>query len=256
MKKAALVTVVLVAILAAIAGCTLFQASTPLHVITIIKYTHPVSEVGGFPVALEITGGTGRYTVNWGDGTVNSQLTHLYTAPIKSTYTVTITSGNYVKEITVSVINHPPVINAPTVEQAWQWEYLAWLDRAVIDFTPHEQVVDCPRRTVYHYGVSDPDGDKVLLTIHVQTNGTENTIFTLQDELVSGPTPVGKYEWWPGWTGKEVPGYPIYIHSEGIQPQGLLSATITVTATDEWGATAQKEFQYVVKRYRCQGATK
>ena len=249
MKKG-LLLIVLIAI-ALVAGCTLFQPNPPLNVSIFAKYAHPARQLGGFPVSLNVTGGTGKYTVDWGDGTVGDSLSHLYTAPIKANYTITVTSGGSVKSFDITIPNKPPVIAPPKIEQAWQWQYLAWQDRATIDFNYQEQVVDCPKRTVYSWGVWDPDNDSVTLVIHVYTDGVEDTLFTLQDKPVNGPVPVGKYEWWPGWAENEVPGYPIYIHAQS-QGEALLKAVIEVTATDEWGATSHATFKYDVKRFRCQ----
>ncbi len=248
MKRIAMLVTVLVAILAAIAGCTLFQVSTPLHVVALTKYVHPVSSLGGFPVTLQVTGGSGQYTVDWGDGTIDHSLSHLYVPPIQNQYIIVLKSGGMIKTTTIHVENNPPVIYPPFVIPS----KIEWKGKTLIDLRYREH--GCHNGApVSVTGIYDPDGDHVSLVIHILTGGTEDTVFDENRQPINGkPVPVGVYYWFPGWQ-ENTPPYPF---SPQAAPVPTKPVVIQITATDQWGAKSTAEFDTTVDITSCTGGKK
>ncbi len=247
------VTILILLLLAVIAGCTLFQGSSPLHVAVVTKYSHPVDTLGGFPVLLKVDGGNGNYQVDWGDGTNSTALSHVYLPPIQSEYTITVTSGGLVKTAQVHVINNPPVVYPPFLTPSNP----GWRGKILVDL--RYRVHGCKKRGIPTSvsGIYDPDGDYVSLVIHITTGGKEDTVFNENRQAINGKNiPVGVYYWFPGWSDPNPP-YP-------FSPQSLLvgsqvqteSATIQITATDEWGAKTTAEFVKPVALTSCTGGKK
>ena len=231
----------LVMILIAAAGCTMQSSlQSPLTVVVATKYSHPIAKLGGFPVSLRVDGGTGKYTIDWGDGIVDDSLSHLYTPPIKSEYTIIVKSGDAVKSVKVSIVNEPPVVNPPLIAPF----PIEQRGKTVLDFRYREH--GCHNGApLTATGIWDPDDDNVTLVVHVYTNGVEDTLFDANRNPVNGPVSIGVYVWFPDWT-KPTPPYPF-----SIQSFKTAKAVIDVTATDQWGATTHRTYTYPIILSSC-----
>ena len=227
----------LAVLLIAVAGCTMHSPfQPPLTVATVVQYTHPVAKLGGFPVSLRVDGGTGKYTVDWGDGVIDDSLSHLYTAPIKNQYIITVKSGGAVKTVSVDVINAAPQVSSPDMLLPVEMRVKEFLD-----FRYREH--GCKNGTAqYVTGVWDPDGDKVTLVIHAYVDGIENPIFDENGDPIHGSVPIGVYYWFPGWTKTTTP-YPF--------KSDVVDGVIDVTATDQWGATTHHIYTFPIAAPNC-----
>ena len=245
MRKTLVAGLLTIAILMVVAGCTFFQTS-PLHVAMITKYAHPVTKLGGFPVTLRVDGGPGQYTVNWGDGVINQSLSHLYVAPIRSQYTITVTSGSASKVLQLHVPNSAPVIYPPFLVPSTP----GLKSKTLIDLRYREH--GCHNgMPVAVSGIRDPDGDKVSVIITITTNGVPDAVYNANRQPIQGKlVPVGVYYWFPGW-GQNTPPYP-------FGPQSVPTATsvIHIVAIDQWGAKTTASFHVTTEVNTCQGGTK
>ena len=245
MKKMLVAGLATIVLLMVLAGCTFFQTS-PLQVVITAKYSHPVTRLGGFPVTLRVNGGTGKYTIDWGDGVINQSLSHLYTAPIKSQYTITVTSGGANKVLQLHIPNSAPVIYPPFLVPSSP----GLKSKTLIDLRYRQH--GCHNgMPISVSGIRDPDGDKVSVIITITTNGVPDAIYNANRQPIQGKlVPVGVYYWFPGW-GQSTPPYP-------FGPQSALTDTsvIHIVAIDQWGSKAVATFHITTEVHTCKGGTK
>jgi hypothetical protein len=258
---------ILILVTLALTGCSLLQPPPPKAFQVTVS-----PESGHPPFAVTITAtdmGEGTYTFELPDETIK-QSGNLLTATVDRdpwTATVRWSSGTGIRHlvtIEVDIDNDPPDITAPRLAPYPDW-LLHPRERTLLDFNDYPGSMYGPRT-----GIMDPDGDAwhiVEIQVLCETKYMADSIFcppyrpgifhaTFQGHLIDNacivyPTYTGRID---EKTGLPFPpmveeGYPYNFRTDNNLTPGEMpaqTATIIVTAEDEWGARARKSFEIQV----------
>lgn len=249
-------------------GCTLFEPDVQqdFRVKVYPKSGHPPFEVT--IVATPMDGGT--YTFELPDETTIEQSDNELTATVdRDPWEVTVrwssgTGIRHQKAVTVEIDNQPPTVRRPKLAPSPDW-FFRPRERTLMDFNYDPGSMYGPPS-----GISDPDGDAwhiVEIKVLCETKCMYDSIFcppyepgvfhaTFRGQLIENacivyPTYTGEID---EETGLPFPpiveeGYPYDYRSDHNLTPGEMptqTATITVTAEDEWGARTTEYFEIEV----------
>ncbi len=253
--RKAVISLMLLVLLAAISGCTWFtgsQTGPPLVVSASPTSGHPSVDAGGLLVTFHCTGGTGSYGLAPGDGSEGlaseeGTFTHLYA--VGGTHAAIVSSGGQTKTITVKVPNQ-----APLVYPAFSVSKFDWMDKVVLDgrYRVHGCLNGAP---VSVTGARDYDEDP--LTYEWIVTGPDKdgqtvsyTIFDPQRNNITGQrTDNAIVVVFPGWTQSNPP-FP-FSAPQSIKPMcdthpppptpvpGTGTITLTLRVYDPWGGVGE-----------------
>ena len=258
MKKLLLLLVLLLPLV----GCTaLWQPTSPLIVATNETSGHPGEN--GMVVTFSVSGGTGTYVLDPGDGSkaitmAGTTVQHTYTA--MGQYVAVISSGTATKPVKISVLNSAPIVYSPFTVQDYDW-----MNKMVLDARYRVHGCDKTGNPTSVTGVRDPDGDQIVAYEWEITgpDGHGNTItysiFDPQRNNITGQkTDNAVIVSFMGW-GKIMPPYPFILpmcSSPDPNPapppvKTLGTVTVTLRAYDQWGAVGEKTEMHTLQSSAC-----
>ena len=253
--KTVVISLMLLALLAAVSGCTWFtgqQAGPPLTVAASPMSGHPSTTDGGLLVTFHCAGGTGTYSLVPGDGSEgvvydNGTFTYLYT--LGGTHAAIVSSGGQSKTVQIDVINQAPQVYPGMIVVSFDWMEKV---RLFAEYRLHGCDNGMPLTAT---GARDLDGD--LLTYEWIVMGPDKngqtvsyTIFDSQRQDITGQRTAESSAWtFLGWV---LPDAPYPFGTQSLEPQcdhppyipptpipGTGTVTITLKAYDPWGGVGE-----------------
>lgn len=261
MKKTLVFLTAAVMLLGLVTGCTFWGTqNNALHLTASSTSGHPGPN--GMVVTFAVSGGSGTYSLDPGDGspiveTNSLAIQHAYTAT--GTYEAVVSSGGASKIITIHVTNNNPIVYPAFTPSPYEW-----MEKMAFDARYRVHGCDENGAPVSVTGVRDPDGDNIVAYEWSVTGPDKNgqtasySIFDPRRNNITGKkTDNAVVVCFLGWTNPNPP-YPFYQPMCGVTPtptpppvKTLGTMTVTLRAYDQWGGVGTITWTHTLQSSAC-----